>query len=344
MSRRRREGDGADVVPIGESAGGAPRRRRGCLFWGLVVGLLLVLGVGGVVVAVIVYNRTHQELVLPPDGRPIPTSPPVTRPGSPVGVSSLDLTQGANRRHAVLLSPPDIAPGERLPLVILLHGHSGNSGVVVSEGGWKQAIIEHRFLVLAPEGVSQSWNAGGCCRMSTALGTDDVAYLDALVQDMAKRPQVDPARISMVGNSNGGMMTYRYLCRHADRIAAAVIVEGTNVAGCEPSAPLPLLHVAGTADRVVPYDGGSSGAGMLLGSEDFPPVVDSVTKVARAMGCAAAPTEDQPRTAVTTRTWTGCRDGATVQLDSIEGQQHAWPKGSPYAATDEALAFLGLTG
>jgi polyhydroxybutyrate depolymerase len=320
---------------------GEPRRRRGCLFRALVAGSVVVLVLVGLVAAVVLYTRTHQDLALPPSGAPIPTSPPRPAKASAAMVSVMTLKQGDTDRHVTILTPPDVAPGERLPLVILLHGHAGNAGSIVADGEWQPHIISDRFVLAAPEGISQSWNAGGCCRLATTLGVQDVAWLDAIVADLSARPTVDPSRVFMVGMSNGGMMTYRYLCGHADRLTAAVSVEGTDVAGCTPSRALPLLHIAGTADRVVPYDGGRSTAGAVLASGAFPAVEPSVANIADAAGCAATPTRSRAP-GVETRTWSACRRGATVQLVTVDGLQHEWPKGSPYDATSEILRFLGI--
>jgi polyhydroxybutyrate depolymerase len=326
--------------PSAAMAGPAPRRRRGCLFWSLLVGGAAVVAVVGLVVASVVYTRNHQDLDLPADGGPIPTSPPEQQ-DTGVLYSGMWLKQGDTQRYTAIYSPPDIAPGERLPLVLLLHGHAGNSTTIVDEGNWEPEIIEDRFILAAPEGVSKSWNAGGCCRIATTLAVRDVAWLDAVIADLAARPDVDPSRVFMVGMSNGGMMTYRYLCRHADRIAGAASVEGTNFAGCTPDRSIPILHVAGTADRVVPYDGGRSTAGVVLASGPFPAVEPSMEGIATAAGCGAEP-QVVETAGVVTRTWSGCRRGATVQLATVRDLQHMWPTGVPYDATPEILRFFGL--
>jgi polyhydroxybutyrate depolymerase len=259
-------------------------------------------------------------------------------------VTDLSIKQGDTQRHVAIVTPPAIGPGERLPLVVLLHGHNGNADAVVTQGGWKEQVIAHRFIVAAPDGISQSWNAGGCCRLATLLGIEDVPFLDAVIADLARRPTVDPARIYLAGVSNGGMMAYRYLCDHADRIAAAASIEGTNVSGCTPNRALPILHVAGTADRVVPYRGGRSTIGTLLGPGTFPPVPSSMARLAAADGCDRTSTTADVGAGVRTRRWTGCRDGATVQLDTVDGLGHDYPKGAPFDATDAILEFFGLTG
>ncbi len=331
----------SQAAPDPGEAFGEPRRRRGCLFWSFVVGGVAVLAVVGLFAAVVLYARSHQDLALPPDGGPLPTSVPRPTQGSAVIYSDLPLKQGDSQRHTAVFSPPDLAPGERVPLVILLHGHAATSGTIVSDGNWKPRILEDRFILAAPEGLSQSWNAGGCCRLATTLGVQDVPWLDAVVADLSARPNVDPSRVYMVGMSNGGMMTYRYLCRHADRITAAVSVMGTNMSGCTPDRSLPILHIAGTADRVVPYKGGRSTAGAILASGPFPPVEESVEAIAAAAGCGPEPGKVE-ESGVITRTWSGCRRGAIVQLDTVVDLQHIWPRGSTYDATTHILQFLGI--
>jgi len=309
----------------------------------LVLGVVVVIA--AVVAIVVWYSRTHQGIELPADGSPLPTSKPVMPPDRPgVSISTVYAQQGANQRRATIVAPSDVAPGEKLPVVVLLHGHSGNSGVVLANGDWYSAVTAYRFVVVAPDGVAQSWNAGGCCRLATTLGIDDDTYLDVLVRDTKRREFVDPTRVFMVGESNGGMMAYRFACRHGGEIDGMVSVEGTRLDRCAPKRPIPVLQVHGTDDRVVPYRGGESAAGALLSRTSFPPVEPSMALLARQLGCNPTPTIDHAVSAVTTRAWGDCAGGARVQLDTIAGLDHVWPRGSPYNATERIVAFLGLTG
>ncbi len=234
--------------------------------------------------------------------------------------------------------------GTDRPPVVLLHGHSANSGVIVSRGAWAPAIAAYRFVVVAPDGVAQSWNAGGCCRLATTLGIDDDAFLDVVVRDVKRRDFVDPRRVFMVGESNGGMMAYRFACRHGDEIAAMVSVEGTRLDNCPPKRPISILHIHGTDDRVVPYAGGESAAGELLSSTTFPAVEASMGRIAGQLGCAADPALDTAISTVTVRRWSGCGQGAHVELDTIAGLGHVWPRTGSYDATERIVAFFGLNG
>ena len=97
---------------------------------------------------------------------------------------------------------------------------------VRSQGDWADTVVRRRFMLVTPSGILGSWNAGSCCGFA-ANNHDDVGYLDALVDDISQRPDVDPERIYMAGFSNGGMMTYRYACAD-DRIRGIASIAGTN--------------------------------------------------------------------------------------------------------------------
>ena len=318
----------------------AERLPRGCGFWGcasvLMAVMAMVIGLG----VFVVWVQQDQDVVASAEGIPLGTIPYYTAPDSPARYTFINIGQGPFQRRVDIIVPADPVPGERLPMVVVLHGHSANSELVRLNGGWDIQVAKHRFIALLPNGIGESWNAGNCCRPAMTLGMDDVAFIDSAISDMAKRPEVDPARVFMVGESNGGMMTYRYLCDHADRIVAAASVIGTNVSGCEPSRALPFLHVAGTSDEVVPYGGGSSAPGRVLAGGDFPPARDTISALAAAQGCAA-PTSTVDGI-VETVTYAPCSDGSRVEFATITGLTHVWPRGEPYDASSEVVSFFGL--
>lgn len=145
----------------------------------------------------------------------------------------------------------------------------------------------------------------------------------------------------MVGFSNGGMMMYRFLCTHADMLAGGASVAGTSVAHCMPSASIPLIHVAGTADAVVPYGGGYSQSLLAFGAGQVPRVVDSIHDLVVNDGCAPTPVTTNEGIVRVDR-WDGCGDGAAHELVTLQGVAHGWPTGDPFDTTTEILHFLGL--
>lgn len=225
---------------MGPSPSARSGLRRG-LTWGCLPALAVFVVVVLIVVIVVRRNADNQSISLPPGGLPVPTGPVVTLPGSGATSTIFSIVQQPwGPRVIGWASPAGLGPTEKVPLVILLHGLGAGPQVVFTGGSWADAVSKHRILVETPSGVQNSWNAGGCCLPARALGVDDVAYLDAVLDDAVKRPNVDPDRIFLVGQSNGGMMAYRYACTKGNRLAGLASVTGTNVSGCEPNADLGL--------------------------------------------------------------------------------------------------------
>jgi polyhydroxybutyrate depolymerase len=94
---------------------------------------------------------------------------------------------------------------------------------------------------------------------------------------------------------------------------------------CAPSRPVALLHLHGTADATIAYDGGP----VALGSY-APGAIASVAQWAGYLGCAGQRTDgamldlvsDLPGAETTTSTTAGCPAGGAADLWSIAGGSH----------------------
>lgn len=162
---------------------------------------------------------------------------------------------------------------------------------------------------------------------------DDVKFIGAVLDDLAKVVPVDTKRVYAAGLSNGAMMCYKLAAEMGDRIAAIATVSGTMPAELEPLAikrPMPVMHFHGTADRVVPYEG-LNGEAMTTRFLKICSVDHTMAAWARANGCPErAKTEDVANkeddgTTVKRFAWGPGRDGAEVVLYRIEGGGHTWP-------------------
>ncbi|MFI5044813.1 MAG: alpha/beta hydrolase family esterase, partial [Acidimicrobiales bacterium] len=333
------------------------KRPRG--FWsGRVLAVLSIpIVVASTWVAVsVTWTRTHQDVEpRPTGGYPIGTWSERTfvntnTGGAPqrwvVEAARMTIHQGGRVRSALVSRPTSIAPGVRLPVVMVVPGLGSSATTAFEEGAAGYMPAQFPSIVVIPETEWYSWNAGGCCRPATILGTDDVAFLDSIVTDMKARPDVDPARVYMWGFSNGGKMVYRYLCDHADRLAGAMSVAGTNLSGCNPDAPIDLLHVHGTKDDVMSYQGENTVLSVLFGSWHIPPAPDAIADVAGSMGCGEPPDPGPSSEAygfrVTSIEWQGCDDGVRVRFVTYHGMGHWWPVGPPWSTLEDAPRFFGL--
>jgi polyhydroxybutyrate depolymerase len=163
-----------------------------------------------------------------------------------------------------LVVPPGYY-GQPLPFVILLHGYSGSGQAMDDYLSMSSIAAARTFLLATPDGTVDAlgyryWNAtDACCAANAPVPADDVAYLTAVIDDVSSRYNVDPKRVYIIGHSNGGFMAHRMACDRAARIAAVVSIAGAqwnDLAYCQPSEPVSVLQVHGTADTVILYDGG----------------------------------------------------------------------------------------
>ncbi len=197
-----------------------------------------------------------------------------------------EIARPEGARHYLLATPANAGAGKH-PLVILLHGHGGSAAQILGQGrmasplaAWLDIADRERLLVLAPDGVKgkdgrQGWND---CRAdaSTNPATDDTGLISALIDMAIARHDADPARVYVIGMSNGGMMAYRLAIELGPRLAAFGAVSASMPAhnGCGAAkTPLSALIVGGTADPVMPYAGGAiklgvaRGRGTVIGAE-----------------------------------------------------------------------------
>jgi polyhydroxybutyrate depolymerase len=236
---------------------------------------------------------------------------------------------GARRTYRVYV-PSSLPAGKAVPAVLVLHGGFGTGKGAERQGNWDSAANRGRFLLVLPDGLARSWNAGSCCGPPQRNGVDDVSFLTELLERVTSDYGVDPTRVYATGISNGGMMAYRFACVAADRLAAIAPVAADLIVDCRPARPVSLLHFHGLADQNVPIGGGVPTKSFQANRPTYPPVRDGVELLARADGCGVTPatTTNGP---LTTVRWTGCTDQAAVELVTIEGGGHSWPGGQRLA-------------
>jgi len=190
--------------------------------------------------------------------------------------------------------PADIAAGERVPFVMVLHGFGVSAELVMAKVQLAVLANQKRFAYVVPTGRQNAegrlfWNAGPACCDTDKRGLDDVARLTALLDLARTDPHVDPNRVYVIGHSNGGFMAHRLACEAGDRLAAVISVAGAappSDTAC-PSASLAVLEIHGTADPFVNYDGGT-----VLNRKDFaahPSAPDTMKWWAAQLGCARTP-------------------------------------------------------
>ena len=269
---------------------------------------------------------------------------------APARAETMRLLTNQGEREAIVL-PSRQGPA---PTILVLHGALSTASYAAEQSGFAEVAAEHGFTAVFPQGIRKQWNDG---REAQTAGVDDVGFLHRLVTALAGRGITDPRQVYIAGISNGGMMTFRMLCEASELFAGAATVIANMPARigarCAPRKPLPVVMFNGTADPLVPYDGG--GVGFLGGRGSVWAAEETAEFMADVNACTAARAMPLPgswRVQTTRIEWTGCRSGSPVALYRFAGGGHQVPGNRQFLplflgrgtrtlhAADEAFAFF----
>jgi polyhydroxybutyrate depolymerase len=249
----------------------------------------------------------------------------------PAGPSTQTITVGGVARTYVLYRPSSVSGRSPVPLVVMLHGGFGSGPQAEKDYGWDAEADSHRFVVAYPNGLNRAWDVGGgCCGKPGASHVDDVAFISSMVAAVSRRLDIDPNRVYATGISNGGMMDYRLACDTS--IFAAIGPDSATLLGtCPHPSPVSVIHIHGTADTKVPFNGGPGDGRAAI---DGPSVPSVVTAWRRTDRCPAPSTKVAgPLTTTTAR----CPDGRSVELIAIAGAGHQWPGSASHPVRERLL-------
>jgi len=224
--------------------------------------------------------------------------------------------------------PANIDTSAPIPLVLVLHPYTSDPYLMAAHSSLDELAVDPGWLVVYPAGygtknVDSGWNAGACCKPANIDGVDDVGFVAALLDRLEADYPIDPDRVYVVGASNGGEMAYRAACELSGRFAAVADVIGTLLAECDPTTPISVLDIHGTADTAIGYEGGGD-----CQQIECPSVAETMERWRQADGCTGDPTVTTEGDVVTT-TFSTCAGGVEVVFVKVIGKGHTWYTSEP---------------
>jgi polyhydroxybutyrate depolymerase len=241
------------------------------------------------------------------------------------------------------------------PLVIVLHGNTQTGADMASRTSWPEIAKREHFGVVFPDGLNRAWadfrpNANRAGR-APPEGTDDIGFIVALIGKFIADGTADPKHIYLTGVSNGGAMTMTMICARAALFAAAasVIMNLTDGSAnaCHPSRPVPMLMMNGTADPLIPYQGGRGTSRFAV--PGFWSTQKTLDFWRCANGCEAQDADvtdlddsDKADQTTVTRISSRCPRGRDVVLYRVNDGGHRMPGSFPDARFPRLVnGFLG---
>jgi polyhydroxybutyrate depolymerase len=268
---------------------------------------------------------------------PATTSPPTTanapapacaRPHA-AGQVSQSFTFDGEARTYQLYVPGAYTGTTDVPVVFDFHGFGSNAVQQMVYGNFKPEADRNDFLIVAPDGqvpADRHFNLSGEKGLQ-----NDVQMVGALLDHIEATLCVDATRVYATGMSDGGAMTSILACSMSNRFAAFGPV--AVILSCGGPRSVPIMGFAGTADPIVPFNGGKvncCGGGHVAGA------APSMVGWAAHDKCAVKFVDVKVSSEVTRRTWPGCAGGSSVTFYIVNGGGHTWP-GSI------AIKSLGMT-
>jgi polyhydroxybutyrate depolymerase len=254
-----------------------------------------------------------------------------------------DVPVGSRQRTATACVPVMPSPAGGWPLVLAFHGGQSHPELMRRFSGLDALAASGRAVVVFPAGTGSreglfNWNGGNCCGEARADGSDDVGFVNALLDAVAARLPIDPHRVHATGMSNGAMMAYRVGAELADRIASIAPVAGPlALESIAPSRPVPVLHFHGSLDQFTPLGGGIGRRSITRVSHR--PVLEGLLEWVHANACRPEcvrepiPCSDEGTSVERLRWGRSGSDSdsaaAEVVFYRIEGGGHTWPGRRP---------------
>ena len=166
---------------------------------------------------------------------------------------------GINREY-VLYIPNSYDGTSAVPLMLNFHGFGGSASDYMNYADMRSVAESDTFILAYPQGScldgSSHWNAcptGG----DNKSDADDFGFVESMINEISSQYNIDMERIYAAGYSNGGMMAYGLANYKSDLIAAVASVSGVMLDCIGPTShPMPVVHLHGTSDGVLPYNGG----------------------------------------------------------------------------------------
>ncbi len=204
------------------------------------------------------------------------------------------------REDVKVYLPKAFGSQAKWPLIISLHGYGGSGALQNFYVRLKSFHNDFGFVFAAPSGLKDSsgrgfWNASNFCCDFDQTQVDDVSYIKGLIERIRNSNEIgkiDLNKIFLIGYSNGAFLTTKLACSNEINIAGIVSISGTSDArdssgelvandelNCQHSRPIPVLHVHGTVDKVIPYEGLDNGKTAHVGA------LDHVARWSKHNGC-----------------------------------------------------------
>lgn len=243
-------------------------------------------------------------------------------------------------RTAILIEHHRLKQARR-PLIIILRAGRSRGARLHRSTGFDELARSSGAVVVYPQALS-----GHFADSPGPEAIRDQLFIHDLIARLTAQGLANPGKIFLVGTTTGGMLALRLACDPANHFAGLAVLGASLpldlAESCKPSRPLPFMMIAGTADPIIPFQGGT--ALLPHGKIELASVETTLSTFGKAALCGEGKTstvflDKDPKdgTHVYLDKLNNC--AVPIELVRIEGGGHEMPGLSSEAGTGSGPAL-----
>lgn len=237
---------------------------------------------------------------------------------------------GSERRRYIIYLPEAYQkkPAKTFPVVFNFHGGGMTMTEQMFYSGMNQTAEKHNFIVVYPQGIKQDWNVG--FDMPYHHGSDDIGFIKALLEKIAKDYRINNEMVYATGFSRGGFFCQRLATELPEKFTAIASVGGpipdSVIYFHQKKIPVAAMMVHGNLDEIVKYEGKANAYRSAAATYDYWKKHNGLSGEKEINRTIDKHSSDS--TAIRILETTG-KEGS-VSLVSVTGGGHTWPGSSPF--------------
>ncbi|MGI9425378.1 MAG: alpha/beta hydrolase family esterase [Hyphomicrobiaceae bacterium] len=207
-------------------------------------------------------------------------------------------------------TPPGWDGKTALAPAIYFHGHSSSGLNALKNKRFVQSFHQSGYVLIAPDGAPRAGRKVlGWPAFPPSEGMrDDIAFVHAMLDDVARSIPLKMESSLVTGFSSGGSMAWYLACYSKRTYGAVLPVAGglrrpLPASGQCPGGPRKLIHIHGFADLQVPLEG----RGIRQWHQGD--VFEALNVMRKTNGCVSRPSKTWSQGKFQCREWTGCSNG-----------------------------------
>jgi polyhydroxybutyrate depolymerase len=282
-------------------------------------------------------------------GGDTPTEPGTTNPPSgtirttALTTSHTLVVDGFTRSYMVY-APAGVSTTQALPMVIMLHGTSGNGAEFYERSGWKEKCEAVKCIAVFPTArevcyidngkntVFTKWTVASLvpCNASVVFA-DDVKFMRQMVADLKARYAIDAKRVYVTGFSNGGSFSSKLWAEAPDLFAAVASSSGFDLQASPATNTVPFYFTVGEFDdEMIIVAGYPQGFPLTESALDIPFFKVIGGSALTRLGLNTTHTTTTNAAGITFRYTSPSSAGTEMYFSIVKGQTHEYPNGTNY--------------